>query len=586
MNQFNSISRPILVIPSYADLGMTCDLTEDVFLDSDTNSSNLKGNSKYVYSRIYDVKFTDGYNITYESSDLSAIDSEVVIEDSQNDSLSGIWIDPIESPNASNFYDAANILYTENHITNNFTLQTHNTYITQNVFKFNDSSNFTFDDYKVRRVPEPDENVIIDSESFINFNLYEDDEFECGVFLSQLSEEILNEERVKEDRQVLSENSALKQLIAADRRSIKQRKAVLLIGDDSNNAHTVHSISVVDPNLECLGDVASEVVIDKTAKANKRKKIYQCNKCKQIFEHITAFRQHIRSDHKPYNYNLRSDCETSKACKSINDKVKESTVYFMCTQCNKNFKVFLFYCYLHTYITSRQFPCGVGTSNRAPFRLILTHLTCFFDIHNSCHARSSPCEICSKNFNRISDLKRHLIEHIVKSTMAKAPVNRNGTLHIECIVCNKAVFSKVDRYKAHLREHAKLTLYQCTLCDKSFSDSSNFSKHKKIHAAKYYQCDTCLKKFQTKKMITKHMDYHNNNPPESCDICGKLLYSNSLFKKHMKNHKGVRTTMQQCSFCPEYFNSSKYKLDHEWNVHKCFVSALKEVAKDGCLLNN
>ncbi|KAJ0171535.1 hypothetical protein K1T71_013085 [Dendrolimus kikuchii] len=28
-------------------------------------------------------------------------------------------------------------------------------------------------------------------------------------------------------------------------------------------------------------------------------------------------------------------------------------------------------------------------NNRAPFRLILTHLTCFFHIHNSCNARSS-----------------------------------------------------------------------------------------------------------------------------------------------------------------------------------------------------
>ncbi|KAJ0171728.1 hypothetical protein K1T71_012491 [Dendrolimus kikuchii] len=45
--------------------------------------------------------------------------------------------------------------------------------------------------------------------------------------------------------------------------------------------------------------------------------------------------------------------------------------------------------YIHTYITSRQFPCGVGTNNRVPFRLILTHLTCLFDIHNSCHASSS-----------------------------------------------------------------------------------------------------------------------------------------------------------------------------------------------------
>lgn len=179
-----------------------------------------------------------------------------------------------------------------------------------------------------------------------------------------------------------------------------------------------------------------------------------------------------------------------------------------------------------------------------------------------------PCGICYKNFNRISDLKRHLIEHIVKSTMSKAPVNRDGTLHIECIVCNEAVFSKIDRYKAHLREHAKLTLYQCTLCDKSFSDSSNFSKHKKVHAAKCYQCDTCLKKFQTKKMLSKHMEYHSKNPPRNCKECGKVFYLSSFLKKHMKTHKSIGTSIHQCSFCGEGFVSWKTKLDHEWMVHK------------------
>ncbi|KAJ0175455.1 hypothetical protein K1T71_008614 [Dendrolimus kikuchii] len=42
-----------------------------------------------------------------------------------------------------------------------------------------------------------------------------------------------------------------------------------------------------------------------------------------------------------------------------------------------------------------KFPCGVGTYNRVPFRLILTHLTCLFDIHNSCHAHSSVLKLRS-----------------------------------------------------------------------------------------------------------------------------------------------------------------------------------------------
>ncbi|XP_068632186.1 zinc finger protein 93-like [Battus philenor] len=183
--------------------------------------------------------------------------------------------------------------------------------------------------------------------------------------------------------------------------------------------------------------------------------------------------------------------------------------------------------------------------------------------------QQGKCDVCSKSFDRIGDLKRHLIEHIVTITLSKNPVDENGSLSIQCQVCQAKVFNKTDKYKEHLREHAKLTLYQCTSCNKSFSDSSNFSKHKKIHGSKYFQCDLCQRKFNSKKMIILHMDYHNKNSPLLCLYCDREFYFKSMLNKHVKYaHAKEASTRFRCRFCHGYYKTLKEKWDHEWQVHR------------------
>lgn len=172
-----------------------------------------------------------------------------------------------------------------------------------------------------------------------------------------------------------------------------------------------------------------------------------------------------------------------------------------------------------------------------------------------------------KSFDRMSDLKRHLIEHFIKCTIATTPINEDGSFDILCGVCEKAVFTDFSSYKDHLRKHAKLTIYRCTICNKSFSDSSNFSKHKKIHGVSYFQCDMCSRRFHSKKMIAQHMDYHNQHKPITCKYCGKIYHFQSNLNKHIKAAHSKISYKFRCRYCERLLQSVKEKWDHEWHVH-------------------
>ena len=66
--------------------------------------------------------------------------------------------------------------------------------------------------------------------------------------------------------------------------------------------------------------------------------------------------------------------------------------------------------------------------------------------------------------------------------------------------------------------HAGIRLFNCDICNKSFTRSTNLAKHKRSHIVvpKNYRCMLCPKAFQSNDLLSRHMEIHMNRNTFSC----------------------------------------------------------------------
>ncbi|XP_053622610.1 zinc finger protein ZFAT-like isoform X2 [Plodia interpunctella] len=300
----------------------------------------------------------------------------------------------------------------------------------------------------------------------------------------------------------------------------------------------------------------------------------ECTKCEKIFNTMKEYVKHLRVH--GYTMCRCKECNLEFPSLSswilhINSHINRSfarvkllssdSPVFICKICRDIVHRNMFFkhweVHIHQDISVAVHYKSDGIISRKLLEVIL-------DIFQASVTRNIPkvCVVCGREFARMNEKKRHLVEHLLEAAAEDRGRNRS----LRCQICS-AGFEKTDQFRRHMRDHAGLPVYHCELCDKTFSDSSNFVKHKKVHNLETYVCDVCNKKFVAKSSLVAHIATHSPEPIICIRCPDRSFYSESMYRRHVRTYHD-KVSYYTCNMCRKRFSSVKEKWDHQWEEHK------------------